>query len=73
MAKDKRTSQVRKKRAKKGRRGGSAKIIRWFLLVFIFTVMSGVIGVAGVYFYLSKNLPEILTLKDYRPPVITTV
>ncbi|MBW1724990.1 MAG: transglycosylase domain-containing protein, partial [Deltaproteobacteria bacterium] len=35
--------------------------------------MSGVIGVAGVYFYLSKNLPEISTLKDYRPPVITTV
>ncbi|NOQ18501.1 MAG: hypothetical protein GQ571_00875, partial [Desulfobacterales bacterium] len=67
MAKHKRTSQVRKKRAKKGRRGGPAKIIRWFLLAFIFTVISGVIGVAGVYFYLSKNLPEISTLKDYRP------
>ncbi len=72
MAKDKRTSQVLKKRARKDRRRG-AKIVRWFLLAFIFTVISGVIGVAGVYFYLSENLPKISTLKDYRPPVITTV
>jgi len=73
MAKDKRTSQVLKKRARKGRRGRGAKIVRWLLVTFIFTVISGVIGVVGVYFYLSKNLPEISTLKDYRPPVITTV
>jgi penicillin-binding protein 1A len=73
MAKDKSTSQVLKKRARKSRRGRGATIIRWFLLVFIFTVISGVIGVAGVYFYLSKNLPEISTLKDYRPSVITTI
>ena len=50
-----------------------AKIVRWLLAAFIFTVISGVIGVVGVYFYLSKNLPKIATLKDYRPPVITTV
>jgi len=73
MAKDKRTSQVLKKRARKGRRGRGAKIVRWLLAAFIFTVISGVIGVVGVYFYLSKNLPKIATLKDYRPPVITTV
>ncbi len=73
MAKDKRTSQVLKKRARKGRRGRGAKIVRWLLVTFIFTGISGVIGVVGVYFYLSKNLPKIATLKDYRPPVITTV
>jgi penicillin-binding protein 1A len=73
MAKDKRTSQVLKKRARKGRRGRGAKIVRWLLVTFIFTGISGVIGVVGVYFYLSKNLPKISTLKDYRPPVITTV
>ncbi len=73
MAKDKGTSQVLKKRARKDRRSGGAKIIRWFLLAFIFTVISGVIGVAGVYFHLSEKLPKIATLKDYRPPVITTV
>jgi len=73
MAKDKRTSQVLKKRAKKGRRGMGAKIARWFLMAFVFTGISGAIGLGGVYFYLSKNLPKISTLKDYRPPVITTV
>ena len=27
----------------------------------------------GVYFYLSDDLPKVSSLKDYRPPVITTV
>jgi penicillin-binding protein 1A len=73
MAKDKRTSQVLKKRAKQGRKGGAVKIVRWLLLAFVFIGISGAIGLGGVYFYLSKNLPKISTLKDYRPPVITTV
>jgi len=36
-------------------------------------MISGMFGVAGVYFYLGRNLPKISSLKDYRPPVITTV
>jgi penicillin-binding protein 1A len=36
-------------------------------------MISGALSVAGIYFYLSENLPKISTLKDYRPPVITTV
>ena len=73
MAKDKRTARVLKKRAKKSRRGVGAKATRWFFLALVLTVIFGAVGVAGVYFYLSKNLPKISTLKDYHPPVITTV
>lgn len=73
MLKHKRTSQILKKRAKRNQRGIFAKIFRWFILVSVFIMISGMVGVAGVYFYISRNLPQIFSLKDYRPPVITTV
>ena len=31
------------------------------------------LGSAGIYLYLSKDLPKISSLKDYHPPIITTV
>ena len=31
------------------------------------------LAILGVYFYLSKDLPRIATLADYRPPIITSV
>jgi penicillin-binding protein 1A len=36
-------------------------------------MISGALTAAGIYFYLSENLPKISSLKDYQPPVITTV
>ena len=50
-----------------------ARIFRWFLLTSVFIVIIGSISAVGVYFFLSRNLPKISTLKDYRPPIITTV
>ncbi len=49
------------------------RIFRWLLVAFILILIIGSLGAAGVYFYLSRNLPKIASLKDYRPPVITTV
>lgn len=43
------------------------------MLVFVVILIFGTMGVTGVYLYLSKDLPKISSLKDYRPPVITTV
>ena len=34
---------------------------------------AGCLALGGIYFYLSRELPKISSLKDYRPPVITTV
>lgn len=42
-----------------------------YLLLFLF--ISGVVAFAGIYFYFSNGLPKIATLRDYRPPTITTV
>ena len=73
MPKSKSASQILKKRGKKSRRGFMARIFRWLLMASILILITGSLGAAGVYFYLSRNLPKIASLKDYRPPVITTV
>jgi penicillin-binding protein 1A len=36
-------------------------------------IVSAVLGVTGVYFFLSQDLPKITTLTDYHPAVITTI
>ena len=43
-----------------------------FLLGFIVAIM-GAMASVGVYLYLSKNLPQIISLTQYHPPIITTV
>ena len=73
MPKTKRTSQILEKRARKNQRGYFPKIFKWFFLTSFIVILIGSIGIAGVYLYLSKNLPKISSLKDYRPPIITTV
>ncbi len=50
-----------------------ARIFKWLLVASILIVLAGSFGAAGVYFYVSRNLPKISSLKDYRPPIITTV
>src|SRR5210317_378865 len=73
MPKTKRTSQILEKRARKNQRSYFSKIFKWFFLISFIVILIGSIGVAGVYLYLSKNLPKISSLEDYRPPIITTV
>lgn len=73
MPKTKRTSQILEKRARKNQRGYFSTIFKWFFLTSFIVILIGSIGIAGVYLYLSKNLPKISSLKDYRPTIITTV
>ncbi len=49
------------------------KFLLWsFLLGFIVAIM-GAMASVGVYLYLSNNLPQIISLTQYHPPIITTV
>ncbi len=73
MPKTKRTSQILEKRARKNQRSYFSTIFKWFFLISFIVILIGSIGIAGVYLYLSKNLPKISSLKDYRPTIITTV
>ena len=73
MPKTKSTLKILEKRARKNQRGFFKKIFRWCLLIFFIVIIMGSIGITGVYFYLSNNLPKISSLEDYRPSIITTV
>ena len=73
MVKRKRTTQILKKRAKREKGKWISTLFRWTLWTLFFLTISGGLAMVGVYFYLSEGLPKINSLKDYRPPVITTV
>ncbi|MBW2219847.1 MAG: transglycosylase domain-containing protein, partial [Deltaproteobacteria bacterium] len=66
-------SQILKKRAKSENKGYLPKVARFFIMLFLFTIiLAGSVLLSG-YYYFKKDLPKIISLKDYRPPVITTV
>ncbi len=73
MAKPVSTSQILKKRARKQNGNTWSKIIKWSLWSVLLLMLLGGAATLGVFFYLSRDLPKISTLKDYRPSIITTV
>jgi penicillin-binding protein 1A len=73
MAKPKSKSDILRQRARTKKRRFLRTFLLWsFLLGFIFVLLGALAGI-GVYFYLSSNLPQISSLTEYHPPIITTV
>ena len=73
MIRKKRNQIPSKSSVVKKQRGFIARLLRWFLWIMFAAVLVGVASLGGVYFYLSKDLPQIASLTEYRPPIITTV
>jgi penicillin-binding protein 1A len=73
MAKPVTNSQILKKRALKQQRGPWRRIIKWSFWGVLFLMLLGASATAGLIFYMSVDLPKISTLKDYNPPIVTTV
>jgi penicillin-binding protein 1A len=73
MAKKKTLSEIKKNRGRKEPGGIYRKLLRAVAWLFLILMVVGVLAGAGLYFHLSRNLPKISTLADYRPPIITTV
>jgi len=65
------SNTARETRRRKGRLIG--RLLRWAFWLLAAATVCTVLTAMGVYFYLSEDLPRISSLKDYRPPVITTV
>ncbi|MBT3311149.1 MAG: PBP1A family penicillin-binding protein [Desulfobacterales bacterium] len=73
MAK-KKPSSIRKARAKEREKGWMLKkIFSWFFIASILSIMAAACALIGFYFYISEGLPKISSLKDYHPPLITSV
>ncbi|MGD9212032.1 MAG: transglycosylase domain-containing protein, partial [Desulfobacteraceae bacterium] len=72
MNKQKSAKQIRKNRGKR-RTGYLWKIAKWSFWIVFALMLVGIGAAFGLYTYTSEGLPRITTLKDYRPPIITTV
>jgi penicillin-binding protein 1A len=73
MSKRKSKSEVLKQRGKKKERHLFVSFFKWLFILFILSVLIGCGTAAGLYYYLSRDLPKINTLKDYRPSTVTSV
>jgi len=65
-----------KVKAAPGTPGFFSKLFRWMIwMSFLIMICTGVITYGAYFFYrqMSEDLPRISSLKDYHPPVITTV
>ena len=73
MVKRKSSAEITRRRAKKAAGGAFRRLVRGFFWVVLVTLILGGAAAAGLYAYFSRDLPQITSLKDYRPPIITTV
>lgn len=49
------------------------KLKRVFIRALFLFIISSVIASAGIYFYLTKDLPILTSIADYRPDIITKI
>jgi len=73
MVKSKSSAEITRRRAKKGKGGVFGRLLRGFFWAALVMLIVVVAAGAGLYAYFARDLPQITTLKDYRPPIITTV
>ncbi len=49
------------------------KFVQWSVLTIVFVIVAGLLAAAAVYMHIREDLPEISSVTDYRPPLVTTV
>lgn len=69
----KKKADIINKRGKKQKKSFVFLIFKWFFSLVFFLTLSGIFFVATLYYYLTIDLPKISSLKDYRPPIVTSV
>ena len=73
MEKRKSKSDILKKRAQKKPKRFFIRFLKWAFLFGILLLIAAVTAIVVAYSYFSKDLPQIKSLRDYKPPLITTV
>ncbi|MBW1678180.1 MAG: penicillin-binding protein 1A [Deltaproteobacteria bacterium] len=73
MTYSRKRSRVKEIRSRRGRKGTLGRFVYLFYgTVMVLSLLTGLF-LGGTYFYFTRDLPKIASLKDYRPPIITTV
>ncbi|MBT3182429.1 MAG: penicillin-binding protein [Deltaproteobacteria bacterium] len=52
---------------------GSLRLIKFVVGFLIVSIVLALAALVTIYFYFAQDLPEIASMKDYRPPVISEV
>ncbi len=73
MSKKKSTSNIRKERGRREKRGFFKTLILWSFLFGLILILCGGVASLVLYYSISKDLPKISSLADYQPSIITTV
>ena len=73
MEKRKSKSEILKKRAPKKPRRFFTRLLKWAFLFCVILFIAAATAIVGAYSYFSQDLPQIKSLTDYKPPLITTV
>ena len=73
MPKSKSTSDISKKRGRREKRGFLKTLILWSFMLGLVLVLCGGVASLVVYYSISKDLPQISSLSDYHPSIITSV
>ncbi len=68
---DQHENHMKQKRLSPGRI--ALKLFQYLIWIGCFAFLTAVLSGAGLFYHLSRDLPHIATLRDYRPPTITTV
>ena len=48
-------------------------ILKSLLIMAMVATALAAVGGGGIYWYFSRNLPRIITIADYRPPIVTRI
>ncbi len=73
MTQKKTRSQVLKTREKKKKTRFFLSFIKWCVILMATGILLAGAGLAGLYVYISQDLPRINSLNDYAPSIVTTV
>jgi penicillin-binding protein 1A len=73
MSKQKRKSDIRKKRTQRQKKGFFRSFILWSFLLGLILVICGAGAGLALFYTISKDLPKITSLADYHPSIITTI
>lgn len=73
MTNNKSKSQILKKREKKREIRVLFTLLKWLIVSLFVVGFFSMAGIGGLYFYISRDLPKIISLKDYAPSLVSSV
>ncbi|MDY0374683.1 MAG: PBP1A family penicillin-binding protein [Desulfobacterium sp.] len=73
MVKNESKARILKRRGKKTERGKGFILLKWTLVLFGGSVLLAMAGMTALYAYISRDLPKIISLKDYNPSIVSSV